>query len=436
MTGSNFPPPPGIGKLPSVVPPTALPPGTLRPPSAPRVALGTTRVVGHEMDRGSVTSVISSPEFRPKRRSRFFLSFMATLIGAGAVFYYTQRGGKVAVFVAGPDGNPLSSLTVHVDGAQKCNTSPCNLELDKGIHAIKVSASGYTAQEQGATVHPGDEIAMNFKLGKSSEGTGLKVGGKQDGVELFIDGKEIGPLPQEVKDLAPGPHKVLFKGSDRYEAEERQVTIDAEQMKDLGPVSLKVLRGLATFDVRTPGVKVTLASGKDRRQLTDFSQPVEIETSKNWTIEATKPGFEDMKQPIAFEDRAEKTFTIQLQAKSTEAPAQIAAVTPAPPRPAPVERAAPEPKQPVERPAPEPKAAAPAPAESEGSGNCTLNFNSIPVSNVVFDGKPLGGTPKLGYSAPPGSHTVIFVNADEGKKVTSVTCKAGETKTVAVRLSQ
>ncbi len=43
---------------------------------------------------------------------------------------------------------------------------------------------------------------------------------------------------------------------------------------------------------------------------------------------------------------------------------------------------------------------------------------------------------KLGYSAPPGSHTVIFVNAEEGKKVTSVVCKAGETKTVAVRLSQ
>jgi serine/threonine-protein kinase len=107
-------------------------------------------------------------------------------------------------------------------------------------------------------------------------------------------------------------------------------------------------------------------------------------------------------------------------------PAPVAA----PPPPRPIERAAPE--RTAERAAPERAA----PSEEGSGGNCTLNFNSIPVSNVVFDGRPLGGTPKLGYSASPGSHTVIFINADEGKKVTSVTCRAGETKTVAVRLSQ
>ena len=40
-------------------------------------------------------------------------------------------------------------------------------------------------------------MAINFKLEKASAGTGIKVGGKQDGVELFIDGKEIGPLPKK-----------------------------------------------------------------------------------------------------------------------------------------------------------------------------------------------------------------------------------------------
>jgi len=410
--------------------------------------LATTRIVGHDLDRGSVTSVISTPEFRTKKRGRFFVGFILALVGAGGIFYATQRGGKVAVFVMGPGGKPLSSLAVLVDGVQRCSASPCNLELEKGVHAVKASADGYLPQEQGATVHPGEEVAVNFKLDKTADGTGLKVSGKQDGVELFIDGKEIGPLPQEVKDLSPGTHKISFKGSDRYEAEERSVTIDADQVKDLGPVSLKVLRGLATFDVRTPGVKVTLASGKDRRQLTDFSQPVEIETSKNWTIEAAKPGFDDLKQPIAFEDRAEKTFVIALQekGKAVPEPAPVAVATPrgapaqppraAPERPAPEERAErPERPAPPERPA---RAERPEPAEEPASGgtNCTLNFNSIPVSNVIFDGKPLGGTPKLGYSTSPGSHTVIFMHAEEGKKVTSVTCKAGETKTVAVRLSQ
>jgi len=405
-------------------------PASLGLPTPPK-ALASTRIVPQD-DRGAVTSIIQTPQFRPKKRSRFLLGFVGALIAAGAAFYFTQRGGRVAVFVSGPTGQPLSSLSIAIDGVQKCNASPCNVELEKGVHSVKASADGYLPQEQGATLHPGEESAINFKLEKTSDGTGLKVGGKQDGVELFVDGKEIGPLPQDVMDISPGPHKITLKGSDRYEAETRTINIDDNQVKDLGQVALKVLRGLATFDVRTAGVKVTLASGKDRRQLTDFSQPVEIETSKNWTIEASKTGYEELKQPIVFEDRAEKTFVIALQELPKPGGGAVAAPTPRPapePRPAPPERPAPEPRPaPPERPAPEP--------DTAGGGNCTLNFNSIPVSNVVFDGRPLGGTPKLGFSASPGSHTVIFVNADEGKKVTSVTCKAGETKTVAVRLSQ
>jgi hypothetical protein len=422
MSGGRFPPPPpGLGK-PSVARPGSLP--------APPRTLAATRIVGHELDRGSVTSVISTPDFRPRKRGKFLIGFVGALMVAGIVFFATQRGGKVSVFVAGPGGNPLSSLTVYIDGVPKCKTSPCNLDLDKGVHAVKASADGYVAQEQGATLHAGEEVAVNFKLEKGSDGTGIKVSGKQDGVELFVDGKEIGPLPQEVKDLSPGPHKILFKGNDRYEPAERVVNVDADQIKDLGPVALNVLRGLASFEVKTPGVKVTLVSGKDRRQLTDFSQPVEIETSKNWTIEATRPGYDDLKQPIAFEDRAEKTFVIALHEHVRPVPEPVAVATP---RPAPEPRSASEPRSAPERSAP----AADSDEGSRGSATtCTLNFNSIPVSNVVFDGHPLGGTPKLGYSAAPGPHTVIFINADEGKKVTSVICKAGETKTVAVRLSQ
>jgi serine/threonine-protein kinase len=263
------------------------------------------------------------------------------------------------------------------------------------------------------------------------------VSGKQDGVELFIDGKEIGPLPHELKDLEPGLHKILLKGSDRYAAEERSVMVETDEVKDIGVVALKVLRGLATFDVRTPGVKVTLVSGRDRRQLTDFSQPVEIETSKNWTIEATKGGYDDLRQPITFEDRAEKVFVIALNERSGAAPAPERAERPErPERPErSVAAAAPAP-----RPRAEPRAAAPPPSGDEdtagGGANCTLNFNSIPVSNVLFDGRPLGGTPRLGVSASPGTHTVIFVSPEEGKKSMSVSCEAGKTKTVAVRLSQ
>jgi hypothetical protein len=78
-----------------------------------------------------------------------------------------------------------------------------------------------------------------------------------------------------------------------------------------------------------------------------------------------------------------------------------------------------------------PKAGAPKSALNPAM--CTLNLNTIPASHVALDGRDLGMTPKMGISAEPGSHIVIFENAG-GKKVTSAQCKAGEQKSVVVRL--
>ncbi|MDI1428682.1 protein kinase domain-containing protein [Polyangium sorediatum] len=65
--------------------------------------------------------------------------------------------------------------------------------------------------------------------------------------------------------------------------------------------------------------------------------------------------------------------------------------------------------------------------------NGTLNINSIPVSKVVLDGRPLGNTPKVGLSVPAGTHTVTFVHSERGKQTVTVTVNAGETKTAAVK---
>ncbi|MDI3290304.1 serine/threonine-protein kinase [Polyangium sp. 15x6] len=65
--------------------------------------------------------------------------------------------------------------------------------------------------------------------------------------------------------------------------------------------------------------------------------------------------------------------------------------------------------------------------------NGTLNINSIPVSKVVLDGRPLGSTPKVGLSVPAGTHTVTFIHPEKGKQTVTVTVKAGESKTAAVK---
>ena len=82
------------------------------------------------------------------------------------------------------------------------------------------------------------EAALNFKLERASTGGGLRVASKQEGVRLFVDGREIGALPQEVHDLAPGEHKVVLKGGDKLATEERTVRITADETKDLGTIAL------------------------------------------------------------------------------------------------------------------------------------------------------------------------------------------------------
>jgi hypothetical protein len=52
---------------------------------------------------------------------------------------------------------------------------------------------------------------------------------------------------------------------------------------------------------------------------------------------------------------------------------------------------------------------------------------------VILDGKPLGATPKVGVSATPGPHTIIFVHPEHGRKAKSVTVEAGKTASAVVR---
>jgi serine/threonine-protein kinase len=74
----------------------------------------------------------------------------------------------------------------------------------------------------------------------------------------------------------------------------------------------------------------------------------------------------------------------------------------------------------------------PPPAPKAAAGG-TLSLNSIPASNVILDGKPLGATPKTGVAVTPGQHTVIFVHPEHGRKAKSVNVAAGKTVPVVVK---
>jgi hypothetical protein len=150
------------------------------------------------------------------------------------------------------------------------------------------------------------------------------------------------------------------------------------------------------------------------------SPPVrlDIDTSESWRLVATKKGFDEFTEDLTFEDgHADKTVKIELfeTGKAPPPPPVNAGGNTAPP--------------------PD-RGGGKAPDTAAASGTGTLNINSIPVSKVILDGKPLGSTPKVGVSVPAGSHTVTFIHPDLGRKSVTVQVKGGETKTAAVKFSQ
>lgn len=373
---------------------------------------------------------------RPQPESRNWAMVAVALLGAaavagGAVFLMMPRTGSISINVTDTKGGGLDKVTVYVDGKEECGTTPCVVKRESGSHVIKVTATGFeTPETKTVTVDNGKEASVSFLVSKSgASATGVRTSSATPGLKLFVDDELIGTLPQEVKTLTPGDHKIKITGGERYASLEKTITVAKGEVIDLNNVALKVLRGKATIDSQAPGAKVYLVSGSDRRELPKLPLPIEIDTSKSWVLEATQPGKPDFKQPITFEDgQAEKSFMVTFDTKAAMPATNPPVVAPGPVAPPPGPATpAPAPKPPTET--------APKPAPAETGGTATLNINSIPGSNVVLDGKPIGPTPKMGVSVSAGSHTVKFINSEQGlSKSVSVSVKGGDTKTVAAKL--
>jgi serine/threonine-protein kinase len=254
----------------------------------------------------------------------------------------------------------------------------------------------------------------------------LSVSSKQPGIKLVVDGKDLGNLPRQVAGLAAGEHVISLEG-DHYRTRRSSITLRADEVRELEPVTLEIARGAASFEVKPAGATVALVSADERRELRDWSRAVDVDNAQKWTLEASKAGYQTQRIALRFDDEFAKTFVV---ARSPEgAPATSAASSvvlskaevPRAREPRPSE-AAPSAEAPTDD---APKSAA--------TGSCTLNANSIPHSKVLVDGRPVGLTPKVGIAVPAGQHTVLFVG-DNSQKSTTVTCSSGEKKTVSVRL--
>jgi serine/threonine protein kinase len=416
---SIAPPPPA-----SAAPAAALPAPT-PPPAKEKVK---------EKEREPATSRQDPTQMvRPQRgNSNAVVGLVGAIVVLGGLAWWLLQPTTGTVIVNVKSGtHTVENARVFVDDKEMCQRSPCKVaDVPKGTRTVKVEADGYSSNSDLVPVRAGEEQPVTIQVeatGKGpaqpastgaapqANGTGFKVGGPSF-IKLSVDGKEIGPLPQDVKNLTPGDHKIKLVGGDRYATEERTLSVKENEIQTLPDAKLKVVKGRATLTLDTPGAVVTLVSGSERKAVGKLPISIDIDTSKQWTIEANKTGFEHFSQPISFDDgEAEKTFAIALTEKGKVA------------KPDPKEKTtAASTKDPKET-----KETKETPKEATGNG--TLSVNSIPPSAVLVDGRPVGMTPKGGISVSAGSHSVVFKHPEKGTKGASVTIKAGESKSVSVR---
>ncbi len=360
-----------------------------------------------------------------------------------AGFFLMPRTGTLVVNVADAKGGAVSKIEILVDEKKACDSAPCIVrDVQSGVHQVKVVAQGYEPPAARAvTVESRKDSSIDFALSPSSAarsgGTGIKVSGTQNGVKLIVDGKEYGLLPQELHDLTPGEHKVKILGSERYAAVEKTVDVKQDELTDLGSVALKVLKGKATIQLGTPGARVYLVNGTNRKEVPQFPIAIDFDPNEKWQLEGKMLGMEDYSSPISFDDgQAEKTIVVTLSPRTVGGtmPAMPTMNTSPAVRPPPT-FVAPAPKEPVAVADPTPKEPKTPKEPAAAGGEAFLNINSRPASTVLLDGKPLGPTPRVKVSVSAGTHTVLFVNAEESlKKSVSVTVAAGETKAVSAKL--
>jgi serine/threonine-protein kinase len=362
------------------------------------------------------------PALGAPNRSKLIAALAGGLVVVIAVIVYTllpSKGGLL-VNVAGPNNTPVDNASALIDGQPGCKPVPCRVaKLPTGPHLVRVIAPGYQrSADEAISVESGRDTLVNIKLARANTSTGIEVKLEATDLHVFIDGKDRGTVPAKLTDLTPGDYTVRLEGSPLYAPYEQKVSVEADKLVPLEP-KLKVVKGLITVKpgIDADGVTAYMVSGGKRRQLPKLPARIEVPPTESYQVVATKRGYRDFEAEVGFADgKAEKTVDIDLVASGTvkeETPAQAAA----PARVAP-------PRGGAVAPPPPPAAAA--------GGEAKLAINSIPISNVIVDGKPVGTTPKQ-LTVTPGTHTVVFIHPELGRKTQTVSVQAGKTAVAATK---
>ncbi|HLV65846.1 MAG TPA: PEGA domain-containing protein [Polyangiaceae bacterium] len=429
--GPMMPAPPSLSSGPKLPPPPVLEPPRLSALSDAPVSLPTpakTRPSLRKLGDPPFVDAGATPGRRSSGRSMLLAGgavfAVSALLSIGIAKLVLPAKGAVAVSVVDSENTAVANAEVLLDGQPACAPAPCKTgKLSSGKHTIAVRAPGYGIAEQEVEIESGEDTELKFVLDRSDP-AGLHVRVPGDGFRIYLDGEDRGTGSVTLAGLRPRTATLRVAGNPLYAAFEQKIELVPGKTITVEPKLVPVKAVIAIEP--GPGsegasVEVVEADGS-RRAVAQLPARIEVSPGERYRVRATRAGFSDYETEVAFGDSdAEKTVHIQFVAAAAR-PA-VAPVAAAPPRPA--------------VPAPTPRPAPAAPARPAGpavnaTAKGTLSINSIPLSNVLVDGRPVGATPRK-LELSPGKHAVMFVHPTMGRKSITVEVQPGKTAVAAVK---
>ncbi len=364
---------------------------------------------------------------KPPRRPPWLALALAGVLGAGAVaaaavFIVDEEQGDLVVDVADQQCGAVQDVKVFVDEKLVCTTSPCALRVSKGGHVVQAEATGYERTgPEAVMVDPAMPTLHRVQFGSSSK-TGIEVRSELKGYSLYLDGKLVGELPQRVSGLSSGEHTLLISGGEDYYAEERKVTLQADEMMVLDDVKLRPKAGTLVIGDNPELAQALVSLDGEQIQL-PFER--EIDASRRYHVVAKRPGYEEFETYVDFEGKSRrKELDIQLVPKAASSESTNESTKDKRPSSLPSEAERGKQESSGER--------SPVASTAKASGKASLTLQSTPPSNVLLDGRPIGQTPKS-VSVDPGTHAILFVHPTKGKARASAKLAPGQSKTLRAR---
>ena len=356
----------------------------------------------------------------------FALSALATVL---VLRLFTGGDGSASVTAVDSDNRPVEQAEVLVDGKVACSSLPCSLDkLAAGKHRISVQAGQLQSPEQVVAIRSGKESKVTFSLSRAAGNAGLHVRvPAAPGLHVFIDGEDKGEVPVTLGGLVAGDVTLKIAGSPLYAPFSQTVSLKPDTIVTFEPklVPLKAMITIRPGD-NAQGAFVEVVGGDKRQALFELPAKVEVAPGASYKVRATRRGYRDFDVDVTFSDTdAEKEVRVDLDPTGSAAPARAPAVS------APTGKA-PPPAALAAAIAPNAPAAPATPAPAVAAGTGTLNINSIPISNVLVDGRPVGPTPRQ-MSVPAGKHSITFVHPTLGRKSITVNVNAGKTALAATK---